>query len=278
MAGLGPQQANAVWANLDADLLAGTDWWWVLYPSLVPPLKTDHKNEEFVTGGMGSGPRGSPCFISDDAWVLRRAPHMGDGVWTGVERRAYIPQWFQHELFHHIFAVYDRDFRLEPTSHSWHVRSNWPSDFVGLVEPDYYYETVCKRLLGRSGHTPLHISLQYKAAPREVWTQLTAGDLVGCYKRHPRENDWHTGRLSLQGSGLRWTNEAGVSWMLRPMLSDGLLAIGHDCPYYDSKAITDGGWGQGNFTLTLRRGEGGCFLPVVDSFGFNGESYVRVPT
>ncbi len=87
----------------------GTDWWWVLYPSAVPEQYPDFKSTEFVTGGMGSGPDGaSPCFIIDDRWLTRRPPHLGHGPYTDIERRAYLPQWFEHEFFHHLLPDLSR--------------------------------------------------------------------------------------------------------------------------------------------------------------------------
>jgi hypothetical protein len=56
---------------------------------------------------MGTGAEGfSPFFIIDDRWIVRKPPHIGTGEYSDVERSVYLPQWFQHEFFHHLFRTY----------------------------------------------------------------------------------------------------------------------------------------------------------------------------
>jgi hypothetical protein len=64
----------------------------------------------------------------------------------------------------------------------------------------------------------------------------TMGRLFQQYVRHPAQNAWHTGRIAQDQSNagsLRWTNNAGVSWTLRPDLANGILYTGPDCPYFN---------------------------------------------
>lgn len=62
--------------------------------------------QEWVTGGMTSGPSGSPCFIANDTWFLDKPAHLGAGPYSRAERQAYQPQWFMHEFYHHLFGAY----------------------------------------------------------------------------------------------------------------------------------------------------------------------------
>jgi len=59
-----------------------------------------------VTGGMTSGPSGSPCFIANDGWFLDKPAHLGVGPYSRAERQVYQPQWFMHEFYHHLFGAY----------------------------------------------------------------------------------------------------------------------------------------------------------------------------
>ena len=71
--------------------------------------------------------------------------------------------------------------------------------------------------------------------------------LLGNYKRVPATNGWHKGKITIEKKSinghillLRWTNEAGKSWILKPMLSilaEKILNTGTDNPYYDDKTL-----------------------------------------
>jgi hypothetical protein len=56
----------------------------------------------------------------------------------------------------------------------------------------------------------------------------------GRYQRNPVENDWHTGTITAEGNGFRWTNQAGVRWSLTPDFENDTLVTGRDNPYYDT--------------------------------------------
>src|SRR5690606_32779057 len=219
-AGLAPGALAQVFDALPDAARTRTDWWWVLYPSCVPDRHPDFARTEFITGGMAVGPDGgSPCFLIDDLWLVRKPPHLGQGPYSDLERRAYLPQWLQHEFFHHLFRTW-REFELEKDSHQWFDRKRWPEDFTGLLEPDYYFEALHKRLLPRA-QPPLHVALRYAPPPRAVVAKLQPRARAGSYLRTPRENDWHAGRIEDTGTRLddgravlRWRNEAGVSWPL----------------------------------------------------------------
>jgi len=67
------------------------------------------------------------------------------------ERQSYLPQWFDHEFYHMVFEAYqdkvDLGQNFSNGGHSWFTRSNWPSDFAGNNEFDFYDEVLKKRLL-----------------------------------------------------------------------------------------------------------------------------------
>ncbi|MCP3981069.1 MAG: hypothetical protein GY716_17365 [bacterium] len=248
----------------EADI-ASTDWWWILYPSHVPEQYDDFQYTSFIAGGLGGGPNGSPSMISDDRWVVRVAGHLGLGAYDPRERMTYLPQWLQHEMFHYFYQVW-HEFGLEAQSHQWFDLGTWPADFEGQFEPDYYHESVFKRL--QDAALPLHVGLR-RATADAPWDEVEPADVIGVYERLPVQNAWHVGDITLDGSPLRWRNTAGVSWNLDPDLDHGALRIGPDCPYYDPDVSND-------FRLALEREhELGDLVPVLDGFSFNGELYTR---
>jgi hypothetical protein len=273
-AGLGAGAWQRIWGAVPEQTKASTDWWWVLYPSHVPGEFPDFETTEFITGGMGRGPDGgSPCFIIDDLWLVRKPPHLGKGSMADIERRAYLPQWLQHEFFHHLFACYPQ-FELEAKGHQWFDRSTWPKDFEGRFEPDYYYEALHKRIQPL-GEPPLHIRLRYAPPPKKLFSQVTIDSLIGHYRHEPVGNDWHIGEITRDGEEggkpvLRWTNKAGRSWQLRPDLAEGLLRTGPDNPYHESNPVS----GR-TFNIVLRRGDDGEYLPDLAGFRFQGGFFVR---
>lgn len=269
-AGLTPGAMSKIWQSIDEDTRSSTDWWFILYPSHVPEQYPEFRHTEFITGGMGTGPDGrSPAFIIDDLWLVRVPPHLGHGLLTEGERRAYLPQWFQHEFFHHLYRTYP-NLKLEVSSHQWFDRGTWPEDFEGLFEPDYYAESLHKRL--KSVSPPLQVALRYAPPSKELFGKITPEMMCGKYLREPRTNDWHQGVIEWGDTKtLRWTNEAGRSWRLTPDLTHGILQTGTDNPYHDSNPAT----GQ-VFRVVLRRDANGNYLPEVSGFNFNGEFYRKL--
>lgn len=259
-----------IWGAVPESVRAATDWWWVIYPSHFPEQSKELAELEYITGGMSVGPdRQSPSFLIDDLWLLRKpSPYAGRTPYTEAERRAYLPQWFQHEFFHHLFREYPQ-FQLEAKSHQWFDRKTWPADFEGLMETDYYIEALHKRL--QAATPPLWVKLRYAAPPREVWDRITTAKLVGRYRRTPVENPWHEGDIEQQPSGLAWRNAANRQWGLKPNLKEGMLDTDPtDNPYFLSNPST----GQ-VFLLVLRRDADGEYLPEVAGFRFNGEFYAK---
>ncbi len=217
------QNATTPLQFVPEDTRSATDMWWIIYPSNVPP-GPEFAGAEFITGGMGSV-GDAPLFIIDDLWLVRKPPHLGDGPYSEVERRVYLPQWLQHEYFHHLYRLYP-EFGLEARGHQWFDRTTWPDDFVGEWEPDYYAESFTKRLAGAS--TPLHDRMRVSSLHRDL-SGVTADDLTGRYTREPVENGYHDVTVSLVNGQLVWSNAANVSWGLT--WEDGTLSTGDDCPY-----------------------------------------------
>ncbi|MFT7485392.1 MAG: hypothetical protein ACI9F9_001242 [Candidatus Paceibacteria bacterium] len=261
-----PENAADVWGMLSESVKSETDWWWLIYPSHVPEQYPDFQNSEFVTGGMGTGIQGtSPLFLIDDRWLVRKPPHIGTGKYSVVERRAYLPQWLQHEFFHHLFRTYP-EFGLEDTPHQWFDLSTWPPDFVGRYEADYFHEAMFKRLMTAS--PPLHVALRYSTEDAP-WDQLTYADVTGTYHRIPVENNWHVGTISqISGNVMKWKNNANVQWSLDAQLLEGRLYTGPDCPYYNPPDGT-------KFDIALKRNAIGDLTSEVIGFYFSGELYTK---
>lgn len=130
--------------QLPPGVVEKTDMFWLIYPG-------DLNVGSDAGGGSGMGGFGAPLkpvFISEDDWVIKkRDPDQGGGARTAVERRMYLPEWIQHEFFHHLFRSWP-ELKLEETDHQWFDKSNWPTDFTGKVEKeeDYFSEALNKRL------------------------------------------------------------------------------------------------------------------------------------
>jgi hypothetical protein len=243
--------------EVPATIAETTDMWWVIYPSNVPgdPI---FNQSEFITGGMGAS-GAAPVFISDDLWLLRKPPHLGFGPYTAVERRVYLPQWLQHEFFHHLFRTY-RSLGLEASPHQWFDRKTWPPDFGGAWEPDYYAEALRKRLYGASPS----LFWALRAAPASLdLSGLSTASFLGAYTRRPVENGWHQVTITVDGNGaLWWENAASRRWSLT--WAQGALRTGPDCPY-----------GAQRLGIEPRRDVNGAPLSEVAALLFNGGRYER---
>ncbi len=260
-----------LWSYIDDEVKAKTDWWWLIYPSQVPDRYPDFATSEFVTGGMGLGEQGiKPLFIIDDLWLIRRPPHLGKGLYTSLERRVYLPQWLQHEFFHHLFRVYPI-FELEKESHQWFDKINWPSDFEGVFEADYYHESLFKRILDTGDPIP-SIHLSYKAPEESLWKEVPISGICGKYRHLPYQNEWHEGTIKLKDSNESntyvWKNSAGVSWNLTPNWTKGTLDTASTSPYYEADPLR----GR-QFIFGLEKIKAGGFNPKLTGFTFMGGFY-----
>ena len=223
------------------ELAEKTDFWWTVVPSGVPGDGTGF-NRHFITGGMGGYKRAGdsrynrPHMFSDDAWFIRKPEHMGLGNYHEIELKAYQPQYFQHEFMHYFYAIWS-EFELEKTSHQWFDRSKWPNDFEGVFEPDYYFESIQKRLINAS--PSLADGLEFPGSPKTSlidpyqYNLESYDSLIGFYEREPVQNDWHKVEIIETNGKLRWRNAAGVTWSLE--IKEGELWTGPDCVYGEQK-------------------------------------------
>jgi hypothetical protein len=251
-----------VWGALTNAAKDSTDWFMINYPSHVPDFPV-FDDESFITGGMGADSKGGPVFIADDKWVTRKPAHLGKGNYTDIERRIYLPQWLQHEFFHHLYRMYP-ELKLEVKGHDWFDKSFWPSNFTGQFETDYYSESLHKKLQLQC--TPLATKLitRIDNSVKTEFTRLSMDELVGPYSLDIIQNTWHEGNIIIENGKYYWKNKANVQWQVTPSFTEGILKTGNDCPYP----------GQ-NFFLELFRTVEGDVYPGVVSLKFGGEHYKK---
>ena len=173
------------------DQIDATDWWWT---SSLPRPRSPHEFQYLP-------------FIAE-AWVADRARrYLGQRgspaspVSVGTvpeERQTYLPQWLQHEIFHHFYNVWS-GFGLEDQSHQWFDRGTWPADFVGTFEP-----TTTSRCSSDCRMRPSPPSWGLRNAVTEVsFEDLEIEDVLGDYERLPVQNPWHRGEIRLSGCRCR---------------------------------------------------------------------------
>ncbi len=251
-----------VWNALTQADKDTTDWYFFLHPSNVPEGPA-FDNESFITGGMGADSKGGPLFLIDDKWFVRKPAHLGKGNYCDIERRIYLPQWFQHEFFHHLYRIYP-ELRLEVNGHDWFDRSFWPADFEGQFESDYYAETLRKRL--QLDCTPLVNKLitRVQNGIKAEYAKLSKDELLGAYALDVVENDWHVGEIIFENDKYFWKNKANVKWEVKPDLLEGKLVTGNDSPYPGE-----------DFFLELYQSTEGSLYPAVVSLKYQGQSYKK---
>lgn len=239
--------------TVPASLASTTNLWWVMAPSGVPGDGTGF-NSYFITGGMGSDSSGIPVISCDDSSFTRKPSNLGSGPYSEVELRMYHPSWLQHEFMHHLFSLYP-EFGLENTAHQWFYPVNWPSDFVGNNEPDYYIEALTKRILTA---TP-SVADQLKVKKYADMSTFPKAKLLGTYQRKPVQNAWHNVTISLNGGNLRWNNSAPLSW--------GLEIIGTEL-----WSLPEGPYGAQRLRVQLDANDD------VVSINIGGERFIHVTT
>lgn len=246
---------NSLIASVPFDVIANTDVWWVVVPSGVPGDGGDF-DKTFITGGMGLSDTGVPVFLSDDGWFLRKPAHLGKGDYSEVERRLYMPQWFQHEFMHHLFRVFP-ELELEVASHQWFDRSTWPDDFVGRYEPDYYAEALQRRLLDAEP------TIEERVANRPQFADFrtfSLAKIAGKFERQPVENDFHEVTVKIDDAlSAMWTNKADFSWRL--------IIVEHEL-----RSASDSIYGERRLFAELDANSN------VTALVFLGERYVRIDT
>jgi hypothetical protein len=252
-----------VWDALTTEAKDSTDWWWILYPSHVPEFPT-FDDEAFITGGMGADSKGGPVFIIDDKWIVRKPAHLGAGIYSDIERRIYLPQWLQHEFFHHLYRIYP-ELNLEVNGHDWFDQSFWPSDFDGQFETDYYAESLHKRL--QVNCTPLATKLITRVQDdlQAQFGTFSMDELVGGpYALDNILNPWHEGDIIKDANKYYWKNKANVRWEVIPNFAEGRLETGNDAPYL----------GQ-DFFIDLYKTVEGDHIPGAVALKYQGEFYKK---
>jgi hypothetical protein len=251
-----------VWDALSTETKDSTDWWWILYPSHVPTAPT-FDDEAFITGGMGSDSKGGPVFIIDDQWIVRKPAHLGAGLYSDIERRIYLPQWLQHEFFHHLFRIYP-ELALEVNGHDWFDPNFWPADFDGQFETDYYAESLHKRLQVDCVPLATRLITRVQDDIEAQFSTFNIAELLGSYTKDVVENPWHEGNIIAENNKYYWKNQANVQWEVIPNLTEGKLQTGNDAPYL----------GQ-DFFIQLYQTSEGEVVPGAVALKYQGELYKK---
>ncbi len=251
-----------VWDALTEELKDSTDWWWILYPSHVPEFET-FNDEAFITGGMGSDYKGGPVFIIDDQWIVRKPAHLGEGLYSDIERRIYLPQWLQHEFFHHLYRIYP-ELALEVNGHDWFDPGFWPSDFEGQFETDYYAETLHKRLQVNCAPLATKLITRVQDGLDTLYSTFSMDELLGSYSLDVILNPWHEGNMLEEGGKYYWKNKANVQWEVTPNFAEGKLETGNDSPYPGE-----------DFFIELYRTVEGDIVPGAIALKYQGEFYKK---
>lgn len=261
--------------QLSDDMRKETDWWWVIYPSTVPEDGMDGISAtagfdkfSFNTGGIDIAPQNKPLLIINDTWLLRVPPHMGKGEISDIERRAYLPQWLQHEFFHHFYKCYP-ELKLEMNRHDWYTRSFWASDFVGMYESDYYQETMHKRLQSAKPFLQFKLKPTYKPSAAllsslklDQFLNRTFDASESIRKRGITPNDYHKGQIIKIGSQYYWKNAAGKQWEVRPNLRKGEFTNTSDVDYKGK-----------HFDIRLKKDATGAYVNQIEGLFFDSTLY-----
>ena len=262
--------------SISNEIRQNTDWWWVIYPSSVPEDGINgissnagfDDNFAFITGGMGAISNNKPMFIVNDIWTLRRPPHLGRGDYTSIERRAYLPNWFQHEFFHHIYRSYP-DLGLEINGHDWHNRAFWPADFNGSFEADFYQESLHKRLNTVKPYMHFVFKPTLKPSAANInslnisqFLNVTFDASNEIIKDGGTPNAWHIGKIIEQNNKYYWRNNGGAQWEVVPDFPNIVFTTKQDNPYP----------GQ-DFFIEFNRDDTGAFTSGIKGLYFNGTLY-----
>lgn len=265
---LGPKSYEQLWtAVASTTLQAETDFWMIVHPSNIPSNSDVRNGIYLARGAMARGPAGAPCLVVDDLFILQASPHfkVNEKPFSNMEQQLYLPQFYQHELFHYIFSKFP-ELKLEASPHQWHDRKTWPSDFLGSFESDYYSEAMEKRIL--VAPTPLVTYFRFQSPPAKFWKSVSPESLVGEYRREPVENGWHTGDIVQEDGKFMWKNRAGAKWGLI-YNAKGEFETNPSNPYHQNPA------GRA-FRLQVPRDPDGRFGTEVSGFIFNNELYRRI--
>ncbi len=261
--------------ELSEEILANTDFYWLIHPSHVPDQISEFNNMGFVTGGMGKF-NNAPLWISDDLSHIRKRLAKLGTPYREEEHRTYFSQWMMHEYYHYIFKLYP-EFGLEKESHQWFKRNLWPADFKGQFEPDYYTEALHKRIIPKGA--PLSVKLRIAERSSEYAEYISPDSIEGTYEIKKIENGWHKGKIvRLPGkNSFQWINGANVKWTLELNSKKGILETGKENPYWKNgekafkiflKKDSDG-------DIILKKGKNGEKSAEIEGFYFNNGTYYK---
>ena len=174
-----------------------TDLYIVIYPSLM------RDNLPFTVSSTGGQTRAdwTPLIVFDDKFMLNPA-----GI-HDLAIQLYMPQFYQHELFHYLFSLYPQ-LGLERTSHQWFYPNKWPEGLskVATREPDYYHETLFKKMRSQTPSIFQHLTSRNPYTPSSV----SMNSLLGSYVTdrqldHGGQKIHYKADLTQKGGKYYWT-------------------------------------------------------------------------
>ena len=115
------------------------------------------------------------------------------------------PRDFEDVFITHTKSLYEITYRIQPLNYGPAAGSGSPQGAQVGIAPQ----------------SPIHARVQ---------PQFTIAMVLGEYRFHPFQNNWHIGWIERDGAGLRWRNKAGAKWRLTPDLANKRLRTGPDTP------------------------------------------------
>ncbi len=260
---------NKLKAALPEDIAKLADWYWLIYPEVEPARGGKYYLHSYGPGGtIPGGISGMPgtdntMVMCEDHSLTRRLITDGRGPVHPLAHQIYIPYWLQHEFFHDHFS-HNLHLQLEVKSHQWFERETWPADFVGRFEPDYYSESMFKRLQSQAKPSLAGYFIRRSWFP-ELLTKIQAEDLVGRYSEAQPQNGWGSGEVKLVDGKLEWTNGVGKTWGLT-LEKEGVLKTDERNPYLSQRP---------NFEMVPIRGADGLPSQGVGGLKFGNQIFLR---
>ena len=152
-----------------------------------------------------SAPTAHPASISDERWLARKTRTPGRRNLRLRRTNHLPPPVAAARGLPPLLPSVDGVRAGRSVSHQWFDRSTWPADFVGQFEPDYYHESLFKRLKGAT--EPTFVAGLRNALLDASFDELEVSDVPRNVRTNPRTEwiplrrdptGWRTTRMAQQ--------------------------------------------------------------------------------